>query len=81
MAIKTYNQLKIFNLVTMATTTILSKLFLMLINEVVMNIFVSGIFFRTNIMSLAIKLYNQLTLWNLVTMATTKNVYNPFFYA
>ena len=36
MAIKSYNQLKFLNLVTMATTKIVQKPFLMLIKKVVM---------------------------------------------
>ena len=46
-----------------------------------MKILVFGKLFRTNVISLAIKLYNQLKLLNLVTMATTKIVLNPFLYA
>ena len=49
MAIKSYNQLKFLNLVTMATTKKSIKAMLMLINEVVMKILVFGKLFRTNV--------------------------------
>ena len=73
MAIKSYNQLKFLNLVTMAKKKSI-KAILMLINKVVMKILVFGKLFRTNVISLAIKSYNQLKLLNLVTRATTKLV-------
>ena len=44
----------------------------MLFNKVVMKILVFGTLFRTNVVSMAIKSYNQLKFLNLVTMATTK---------
>ena len=44
----------------------------MLIKKVLIIILVFGTLFRTNVVSMAIKSYNQLKFLNLVTMATTK---------
>ena len=52
MAIKSYNQLKFLNLVTMATTEIIFKPFFMLIKKVVI---VFGKLFRTTVVSMTIK--------------------------
>ena len=53
MAIKSYNQLKFLNLVTMATTQIVSKPCFMLIKKIVIQILVFGQLFKT-------KSYNKL---------------------
>ena len=47
----------------------------MLIKKVLIILFVFGTLFRTNVVSMAIKTYNQLEFLNLVTMATTKILY------
>ena len=73
-AIKSYNQLKLLYLVTMATTKMVYKLFFMLIKKVLIIIIFFAKLFRTNVVFIAIKSYNQLKLLNLVTMATTKMV-------
>ena len=74
MAIKSHNQLKFLNLVTMALTKIVQKPIVMLIKKVLIIILVFGKLFRTNVVSMAIQSYNQLKFLNLVTMATTKSV-------
>ena len=66
-AIKSYNQLKLLDLVTMATTKMVYKLFFMLIKKVLIIILVFAKLFRTNVVFIAIKSYNQLKLLNLVT--------------
>ena len=74
MAIKSYNQLKFLNLVTMAKKKKSIIAILMLTNKVVIKILFFGKLFRTNVISLEIKLYKQLKLLNSITMATTKLV-------
>ena len=58
----------------MATTKIVYKLFFMLMKKVLIILLVFAILFRTNVVFIAIKSYNQLKLLDLVTMATTKIV-------
>ena len=67
MATKSYNQLKLMNLVTMATIKFVERSFLKPIREVVTEILVFGKLYRTIWVSMAIKSYNQLKFLNLVT--------------
>ena len=53
MAIKSYNQLKFLNLVTMATPKNCINPFLMLIKKVVIEILGLGKLFRTHVVSMA----------------------------
>ena len=60
MAAKSYNQPKFLNLVTMATNKIVQRSILTLTRKLVTKILVFGKLFRTTVISMAIKSYNQI---------------------
>ena len=53
MKLKSYNQLNFLNLVTMETTNVIQKPFVMLIKHVVKTLYVFGKLFRTTMVSMA----------------------------
>ena len=72
MATQSWNQLKPLNLVTMATNKIYKGHFFYTYKEGGNNNNNFGQSFRTTVVSMKIKSYNQLNFLNLVTMATEK---------
>ena len=70
MATQSWNQLKLFNLVTMATKKNCIKVVLTLIKKVVTKILAFRNVLKTVGVSNAIKSYNEHKFLNLVTMAT-----------